>query len=55
MLKQQAGQFGGGEEIAKLLENPALLAAALIFGLAVQCVVSVGFCAVGGALAAKVP
>ena len=54
VLKQQAGQFGGGEEIAKLLENPALLAAALIFGLAVQCVVSVGFCAVGGALAAKV-
>ncbi len=53
-LKQQAGQLGGGEEIARLLENPALLAVVLLFGLAVQCVVAVGFCAVGGALAAKV-
>ena len=53
-LQQQAEQFGGGEEIAKLLENPALLAVILIFGLAVQCIVAVGFCAVGGALASKV-
>ena len=54
VLQQQAGQFGGGEEIAQLLGNPALLAAALLFGLAVQCAAAVGFCAVGGALAAKV-
>lgn len=52
-LKQQTGQFGG-EEIAGLLENPALLAAILLFGLAAQCAAAVGFCAVGGALAAKV-
>ncbi len=53
-LHQQAAQFGGGEELAKLLENPALLATVLIFGLGVQCVVALGFCAIGGALASKV-
>ncbi len=53
-LRKQAAGFGGGDEVAKFFESPALVGAAIIVGLVIQSVAAVGFSAIGGALAARI-
>lgn len=53
-LQKQAAQIGGGDEVAKFFENPAMVGGAIIFGLVLQSIIAVGFSALGGALASRI-
>jgi len=53
-LQKQAAQIGGGDAVAKFFENPAMVGAAIIFGLVLQSIIAGGFSAAGGALASRI-